>query len=121
MRFMKTMTTALALTIGAAAFAGPASADHRWRHHHSGGNAAAAGIIGFGAGALLGSALAQPRYYEAEPIYVQPAPVYVRRSAVYAYEAWSPEWYDDCGNRYRSFDARTGYFVGYDDQLHFCR
>lgn len=132
MRFMKSLAAALALTVGVAAFAGPASADHRWRHHrHHGGNAAAAGIVGFGVGALLGSALAQPRYYEPRyyepryyepaPIYVEPAPVYVTPGRVYSYEAWSPEWYEYCGSRYRSFDERTGYFVGYDQRRHFCR
>ncbi len=27
---------------------------------------------------------------------------------------WSPDWYDYCAQRYRSFNARTGYFMGYD-------
>jgi len=131
MRFTKTIATALALTVGAATFATSAEARHRhYRHHH--GNAAAAGVLGFAAGAVLGGALAQPRYYspryyEPAPVYVEPAPVYVQpapyyaRRAVVGYEAWSPGWYDYCGDRYRSFDPSTGYFLGYDGQYHFCR
>ena len=84
---------------------------------------------GFGwqaAGALIGGALAsQPRY--AEPYYYDdgyapaPRPVYRQR---YVYqgglEPWTPAWYRYCSNRYRSFDGRTGTFVGYDGAEHFC-
>lgn len=134
MRYTKTIATALALTVGAATFAGSAEARHRG-HHGRGGNAAAAGVFGFAAGAILGGALAQPRYerryydrgyyepdyYEPAPVYVQPAPVYVQPSVGYnGYEPWTPGWYNYCENRYRSFNASTGYFLGYDGQYHFC-
>jgi hypothetical protein len=39
------------------------------------------------------------------------------RSAVrwhYASPPWTREWYDYCANRYRSFDPRSGRFIGYD-------
>jgi hypothetical protein len=49
------------------------------------------------------------------PVYVQPAPTY------YAVQPWSPEWYSYCGSKYRSFNASTGYFLGYDGEYHFCR
>jgi hypothetical protein len=45
-----------------------------------------------------------------------PAPVYYSRPA-----PWTPEWYDYCGDRYQSFNARTGYFLGFDGNYHFCR
>jgi hypothetical protein len=108
-----------------------ANADHRWRRH-SNGDAIAAGVIGLATGAIIGGALAQPRYrdpvyyddyyYERRPVrryYVERSyeePVYVRRSL----EPWSREWYRYCSNRYRSFDSRTGTYVGYDGREHFC-
>lgn len=128
MHFMKTMAAALAVTVGAATFADSADARHR-RHHN---DAFIAGAVGFGAGALLGSALSQPRYryyepsyqyYEPRYQYYEPAPVYVRPAPVYAYsrEPWTEGWYAYCESRYQSFDPRSGYFLGYDGQYHFCR
>lgn len=127
MRFMKPVATALAVTVGALTFATSAEAGHRHRHHRGGGDAAAAGIIGFAAGAILGGALSGPRYYggsyyEPDVVYVEPAPVYVQPAPVYyALEPWTPEWYSYCESKYRSFNPRTGYFKGYDGQFHLCR
>jgi hypothetical protein len=123
MRFMKPLAAGLALTIAATSLVGSAEARHR-RHHHRG-DALAAGILGFTAGALLSGALARPRYYD----YYEPAPVYRARPPV-VYETvpvyysrpdpWTPEWYAYCSDRYRSFDEQTGYFLGYDGNYHFC-
>lgn len=129
MRFLKPVAAAMALTVGAMAFASSAEAGHRRHHHYNGGQAAVAGIFGFAAGAILGSALSQPRYgygyYQPAPVYVAPPPppvVYQPAPAYYARPApWTPEWYAYCDARYRSFDASTGYFLGYDGQYHFCR
>ena len=55
---------------------------------------------------------APPAYYV--PQY-QPQPVY------YGPRPWSGEWYEYCRARYRSFDANTGYFVGYDGRYRFCQ
>jgi hypothetical protein len=128
---MKPIATALALTVGALSFASTAEAGRRhYRHHHNGGDALALGLFGFAAGAVLGSALSQPRYgspsyyyYEPEPIYVAPPPVIYRPAPVYRAQLspWSPEWYAYCEDRYVSFDSRTGHFYGYDGQHHFCR
>lgn len=121
MRIMKSIAASVALTVGAVSFAGTAEAGHRRHHivrhhhyHHNNGGNFAAGAIGFGVGALFGSALAGPRYYEPAPVYVAPAPVVV-------YEAWTPGWYTYCGQRYRSFNRHTGYYTGYDGGYHFCR
>jgi hypothetical protein len=35
-------------------------------------------------------------------------------------EPWTPGWREWCSNRYRSFNARTGTFRGYDGLDHFC-
>lgn len=134
MRFMKPIATALALTVGALSFASSAEAGnrhHRHNHHRGGGGEAAAlGLFGFAAGAILGSALSQPRYgapsyyyYEPQPIYVAPPPVVYRPGPVYGAQLtpWSPEWFAYCEGRYVSFDRRTGYFMGFDGQAHFCR
>jgi hypothetical protein len=135
MRFLKPISAALAVALAASTFAGSAEARDgwRWRHHggyHHGHNndAWVAGAIGFGAGALLGSALSRPYYYSPAPVYAyRPAPVYpaapVYRPAPVYYRAapWTAAWYASCEARYRSFDPSTGYFLGYDGEYHFCR
>ncbi|GLS32151.1 BA14K-like protein [Mesorhizobium albiziae] len=131
-RFLKTAVLAAALGATTLAAMPTAQAGDNWRRHRSNGDAVAAGVIGLAAGALIGGALAQPRYRE--PVYYddyyEPAPVrrynyvrtyeeprYVRRYA----EPWSREWYRYCSSRYRSFDPDTGTFVGYDGRERFCR
>jgi len=47
-----------------------------------------------------------PRYQAT--YYAKPAP-------------WTSGWYRYCSAKYRSFNPRTGYFVGYDGRHHFCR
>src|SRR5690606_2445069 len=124
--FVKTaiMVTALGATTLATLPAANAG-DWRWRHHHSHrGDAVAAGIVGLAAGALIGSALSRPAptyYVYDEPGYVvRPARRY--RSVTYAgsIEPWTRDWYEYCSDRYRSFNARTGTFTGYDGRQHFC-
>lgn len=80
--------------------------DYRHYRRHRNNDAGAAilgGIIGLGAGLAIGSANNRSNY-----------------DGGY-YRAWSPEWYRYCQNRYRSFNPRTGYFLGYDGEYHFCR
>lgn len=136
MRFTTPVAAAVALSFAALTFSAPADARDRYRHR--GGDVAAAGIFGLAAGAILGSALSAPRYYEPAPVYVapppppvyyapervyvQPAPVYVQPGPVYyAPAAWSPEWYSYCSSKYRSFDPQTGYFITYGGEPRFCR
>jgi hypothetical protein len=117
--------------------------DWRWRHngHRSshGGDAVIAGVAGLAAGALIAGALSQPRsapsYYEPDyydydqpryivrrQVIVRPAPVreYGRVAYAGSIEPWTRGWYDYCSDRYRSFNARTGTFTGYDGEQHFC-
>jgi hypothetical protein len=135
MRSKQLIAAALAVAVGAMAFAGPAEA--RYRHHHRGGDAAVLGLFGFAAGAVLGSALSQPRYpayyyYQPEPVYVapppppvvyQPAPAYVTApQPVYAQpEPWTDAWFAYCEDRYQSFNPQNGTFLGYDGRHHFCQ
>ncbi|EKF17271.1 BA14K family protein [Nitratireductor pacificus] len=127
-----------AMTLGAIS---TADAGHRHRHHRGNSDAVAAGVIGLAAGAIVGGLLSESRsggrvyidppyraypdhyrvqrdYYE-EPRYYRPRvrPTYYRD----AMEPWSREWYRYCSNRYRSFDARSGTFMGYDGRRHFCQ
>lgn len=67
----------------------------------------AAGVIGLATGAIIGSALSQPYYYD--------APV------SYAYAPWTPEWYSYCAAKYRSFNPDTGYYLAYSGRYRFCR
>ncbi|WP_417666419.1 BA14K family protein [Roseibium sp.] len=90
---------------------GTAEAGNGWQP-----GVAAAG--GFVAGALVGSALSQPRYTSPPPqAYYAPAP----QPVYYSPEPWTPEWYQYCSSKYRSFNPRTGYFLAYSGQLKFCR
>ena len=125
MRFTKPIAAGLALAVVAVSLTGTAEARHRHRH----GDAFAAGILGFTAGAILSGAFSQPRYYHrpyyAEPVYVAPPPPPVVYDTAPAYyyarpEPWTAEWYDSCRYRYRSFNSQTGYFLGYDGDYHFC-
>jgi BA14K-like protein len=105
---------AAAALIGTAALTLPAPAEAGHGH----GNGWGAGLLGFGVGAIVGSALA-PREvyvvpdYDYEPAYYGPA--------AYGPPPWTPEWYTYCTQRYRSFNARTGYFRGYDGLPYFCQ
>jgi len=77
-------------------------------------NALAAGLIGLGVGAVIGSALTPKQ------VYVSPArPAY--RPAGYRPEPWTEDWYAYCSSRYRSFNPRSGTYLGYDGYEHFCR
>lgn len=97
--------------------------DRRWyRHRHYGGSSwVGAGIAGLAAGALLGGIIAPRAYagpgYYGTGYYAPPRVVYAPRG----YEPWSAAWYSYCESRYRSFDPRSGTFMGYDGRRHFCR
>ncbi|MFD0986654.1 BA14K family protein [Methyloligella solikamskensis] len=88
----------------------------KYNHKDDHGDALAAGIIGLGVGAMIGSAAASPP--------PPPPPAYSYYGpAEYSYggpPAWSPDWYAYCSSKYRSFNPRTGYFMGYDGRAHFC-
>ncbi len=128
-RFVKTAILSLAVAATTLATLPAANAgDRYWRHngrhyhsHHSdSGDLAAAGILGLAAGALVVGLASQP-----EPVYERPyrRPIRQYPETVYvdgAFEPWSPGWYDYCADRYRSFDPRSGTFMGYDGREHFC-
>lgn len=116
-----------------------ANAGDNWRHHRhhgGGGDLAVAGVLGLAVGAIVAGIATQPEpdYYEPgyrEPVYreVRPRP---RPHRVYdsgpdvvyldgpILDPWSSEWYRYCEDTYRSFNPRTGTYVGYDGERHFC-
>ncbi|MDM9628803.1 BA14K family protein [Rhizobium sp. S152] len=134
-RLAKTLfltAAAVALTLSSI---GAASADD-WRRHryHHGNDALVGGAVGLATGLIVGSAIANsgPRYIDPpyEPDYYEPAPVYgapVYRApppryypAAAGLEPWTPQWERYCAYRYRSFDPRSGTYIGYDNRSHFC-
>jgi BA14K-like protein len=82
-------------------------------------NAVGAGLLGFGVGAIVGSALTPREVYVAPPP-PPPGPAYYTPAA-YGPPAWTPDWYTYCYSRYRSFNPNSGTFIGYDGYEHFCR
>ena len=83
----------------------------RWRH----GGAVAAGVIG---GLIIGSMIASSPYRYGGPVYYYaPGPVYP--PGYYDYD--HRDWLDYCFSRYRSFDPRSGTYMGYDGRRHYCR
>ena len=129
-RYLKTAVLSAAVAATTLATLPAANAgDRYWRHRHydrnysNSGDLVAAGVLGLAAGALaVGlTSRSEPVYYD--PPYREPVRAYPRR--VYdeyagGFEPWSAEWYDYCSDRYRSFDPRSGTFVGYDGQERFC-
>ena len=113
---------AAAALIGAAALtlSAPAEAGRGYYRHGDGGGWGA-GLLGFGIGAIVGSALT-PRevYIEPDDDY-EPAYGPAAYGPGYGPPPWTPEWYTYCAQRYRSFNARTGYFRGYDGLPYFCQ
>jgi hypothetical protein len=105
---VKVLATTVLVAIVALSLQAPAEA----------GNGVAAGLVGFGIGAVVGSTLA-PR-----EVYVVPTPppaAYYYGPVAYGAPPWTPDWYTYCAQRYRNFNPHKGYFVGPDGQPYFCR
>jgi BA14K-like protein len=85
---------------------------YRGRHHgryyrdHDRGNSAAALGLGLALGAVAGGVIASNR-----------APAYSGGGSL---EPWTRDWYRYCDNKYRSFNAKTGTYRGFDGRDHFC-
>ncbi len=82
--------------------------------------------VGTAGGAVRGSRLWQQRYNRAyrdcmnrrapRPAVLHPAPYQGARPA-----AWTPEWYEYCSAKYRSFDAASGTYQPYNGPRRLCR
>lgn len=105
-----------------------------WHHGYGGGFGGGwgYGAAGLATGLIIGSAIAQPGYYgpgyygsgygygyAPPPRYYYGAPrrYYVNDAGL---RPWSPAWSRYCSGRYRTFDGRSGTFVGNDGARHFC-
>jgi hypothetical protein len=130
MRFLKTTAVAVALSVAGITLPATAQAGHAsWQYHkpyyhkhfvhkprvhvrhHRRGDALAAGIFGFAAGAIIAGALAQPRYHHPVPryhVYHAPAP-------------WTADWYAYCASKYRSFDPRSGLYLARSGVWRYCQ
>jgi Ni/Co efflux regulator RcnB len=104
--------------------------DHRHRpdrhnDRHSDRDLMIGGIVGLTTGLFVGSVVVDeprydrrmppppPRYYGPRgPRYFDDGPRFAR--------AWSPAWYRWCSQAHRSFDPRTGTFIGRDGRERFC-
>jgi hypothetical protein len=111
------MTNGTLKAIAAAALIGMAALTLPSPAEAGRGSAWGAGLLGFGVGAIVGSALTPREVYVVPP---PPPPAYYGPVS-YGPPPWSPDWYDYCSSRYRSFNPRTGYFMGYDGIPHFCQ
>jgi hypothetical protein len=140
-RIFKTVILSTAVAaISLTALSAASARDWRRHHHSDHGDAIAAGVLGLATGAIIAGALRNPGpakaddgynyddgYYD-QPRYIRrvpvrnyyPAPPRVAYSGDYALEPWTREWFRYCSDRYRSFNARSGTFTGYDGQQHFC-
>ena len=75
------------------------------------GNSLGAGLLGFGIGAVVGSALTPQTVYVAPP--PPPPPPGYYGPASYGPAPWSPAWYSYCRNLHGPyFNPHTGYFQG---------
>src|SRR5262245_27134725 len=88
----------------------PANAGHN--------NSVGAGLLGFGIGAIVGSAITPREVYIAPP---PPPPAYYGPAA-YGPPPWSPGWYNYCRSIHGpTFDPRSGYYLAADGGWYFCR
>lgn len=79
------------------------------------------GVLGLAAGALITGTILNnpgPGYSQPPRDYYPAAPT--QTYAAGALEPWTDEWYRYCARKYRSFDASTGTYRGYDGYNHFC-
>lgn len=112
----KTMTNLKAIATTALV----ASAALSWTVPAKAGQDVGAGLLGFGVGALVGSALTPHEVYVAPPS-PPPPPAYYGPAA-YGPPAWSPAWYQYCRSIHGpNFDPRSGYFQAADGGWYFCR
>jgi hypothetical protein len=105
--WMKSKLAMVTVIVGTSLMLAVSPVQAHWHGHN--GSAWGAGIAGFAAGAILGSALApRPYYYYGGPAYAY-VPGYPSDSAV-AY----------CERHYRSYDPASGTYLGYDGHRHPC-
>jgi hypothetical protein len=105
------LTAAFAAVIGVALLPPAASAGHN--------NSVGAGLLGFGVGAIVGSAITPREVYVVPP---PPPPPSYYGPVGYAPGPWTPGWYRYCRETYGpSFNPSTGYFQAADGGWYLCQ
>ncbi|MTI16229.1 BA14K family protein [Rhodobacteraceae bacterium RKSG542] len=104
---------------------------HWKRHKHKkgigAGEAFALGAIGFIAGAMIASSAQSNAYTPPPPAYAPPQPYpypYQSQTTYNGYGApqpWSPQWYQYCSSKYRSFNPSTGTYTTYSGVQRMCQ
>lgn len=103
----------------------PLARHHDHRDRNSDRDAAIAGGIGLATGLLIGGLVVdhppspRPRFERFPP---PPPPRWDRDRPHHQRFArpWTPGWYRWCSTTYRSFNPRSGMFVGWDGRRRFC-
>jgi len=85
-----------------------------WHQNNDFGSNILGGIIG----GAIGGWLTRP---DPPPVVVVPPPAPPMQEEIPETLPWTPAWYDYCGAKYNSFDAKTGFYMGFDGVRHFCR
>lgn len=95
----------------------PVTTQVHWRGYGGGGAAVAAGLM---TGLIIGGLVVAPPYYP-DPYYPSYYPGYYAPRYVGPIGYGAPGWEAYCFSRYRSFDAISGTYLGYDGRRHYCR
>lgn len=75
----------------------------------------------FGLGAAIaGKLIDKATESDDEHVPAPQAPAPLANTGIISIVPWTPEWLDYCANKFRSFDAKTGYYTGFDGLKHFC-
>jgi hypothetical protein len=89
---------------------------HLRGRHRDNTDAIVLGIIGLGVGAVIGGAIANS--HNSPRVIYRSAPRTVKSGG--RYQPWSKSWFRYCSKKFRSFNASTGTYRGYDGRDHFC-
>jgi hypothetical protein len=109
---LRSLAATTLIGLAALSLAQPAGAGHR-------NNSVGAGLLGFGIGAIVGSALT-PREVYVVPPPPPPPPAYYGPAA-YGPPPWTPAWYRYCRSIHGpNFDGRSGYYLAADGGWYFC-
>jgi hypothetical protein len=92
----------------------------RWRGGGRGWGGRGWGYGGFAAGALIGGALVARPYYGPSPYYYGYAPYYAPPPPPPAYMVEDGGDVSYCMQRFKSYDPRSGTYLGYDGNRHPC-
>jgi hypothetical protein len=76
-------------------------------------------LLGLGAGIVGTAIVASAIHHHEKKKWKRRA--YRKRVYRYRPRPWTPEWYDYCMAKYRSFNPETGYYRTYSGRYRFCR